>query len=311
MELTLEKLTSLSAKIKEVGDVVYAQDEDDNLFYLGKISKVTKNNYLVEFGDGHSVRYPVDSTDLKSLPKGTRVLKKGQTRAQLAEIKRKAKEILDAKKAAKAEKENQISRLGPLSDAIKEAGRVRRGSGDWEKDKKVAKESKQEALKRNEETNRIIADVVKWAGEESLKKTEELIYKDRTKTANKWAKLLKMPAGSKVDVHAGNISKISWYKSGGYAGENTIKKMRQHLKSIGFKPYNQFNNASPDGSHTAQNECFVNDQGISVSMTSYYGTVAYQNSFSIWVSIPNNPLPNKSVERLGLKTEPKEKKRKE
>ncbi len=87
------------------------------------------------------------------------------------------------------------------------------------------------------------------------------------------------PSGSKPNAFT---KELEWSKSGGYAGEKSLKATREKLEKLGFKYGDSKLFGLPDGSTTGSSIILGNKKlGWYVTLTSFYGQTAARNSFSL------------------------------
>jgi hypothetical protein len=87
------------------------------------------------------------------------------------------------------------------------------------------------------------------------------------------------PGGSKINTWSGSLE---WSKSGGYAGEKSLKTSREKLEKLGFKYSDGKLLGLPDGSTAGFNTVLANKKlGWYVTLISFYGQTAARNSYSL------------------------------
>lgn len=91
------------------------------------------------------------------------------------------------------------------------------------------------------------------------------------------------PSGSKTDFGGG----LMWHVSGGYAGERSLKKLKEKLEAHGFKWFDAKLNGVPDGSYVG-NETYLQHKksGWVVSLGFSYGSSSSGNSYSARARAP-------------------------
>lgn len=70
-----------------------------------------------------------------------------------------------------------------------------------------------------------------------------------------------------------------YYKRGGHGGANQIDKIIERAKKCDFVKISNENNCSPDGYHSRSGYEYHHPSGHRLTVSYYYGAVAYENSF--------------------------------
>jgi len=92
---------------------------------------------------------------------------------------------------------------------------------------------------------------------------------------------LGFPKNPPKDVWGGRHgpTESSWRKSGGYAGEKTLKRLRDKAISLGFKKADDNQYGNPDGSVVGSGSNYVHPDGHVLNLDSSYGVVKSENRF--------------------------------
>jgi hypothetical protein len=100
---------------------------------------------------------------------------------------------------------------------------------------------------------------------------------DREAELKKMAKTIGMPSGTKMARLSAKWSTTN------NSGRNSMFKMRQKLKALGFEEVNNQGTGTPDGSYMGGAEVCVKDNWM-VTLRSSFGATKHDNYYSIVLS---------------------------
>lgn len=101
-------------------------------------------------------------------------------------------------------------------------------------------------------------------------------------TEKEFTKLLKSLGMPETMVY--EFPKAKWHKAGGFTGKNTLVKVQDACKRTGFVQVNAYEHGGNGNDHFGSTTALAKD-GVTVSFTATYGTLASDNYFSIHVSV--------------------------
>lgn len=103
------------------------------------------------------------------------------------------------------------------------------------------------------------------------------------KEFKKLLKLIKFPGGDNRRVDAERCY-AHWHKSGGYAGDKAISKLRSAAKAAGFVSQEEKRNDSPDGYVMGGSSDLVKGSVV-ITTSRHFGVTKTNNSYSITVKV--------------------------
>lgn len=114
-------------------------------------------------------------------------------------------------------------------------------------------------------------------------------------------KLLKLNGISKLP--SGTVfrtNKVHWEKSGGYAGDKILSKVKAQLRDAGWQRVSGSNGSSADGSLAGSDSRYVSpDRRIEVTYYSYYGATSRDNSYGFTFQLADSPVNESTIRGTG------------
>ena len=88
-----------------------------------------------------------------------------------------------------------------------------------------------------------------------------------------------------------------WSKRGGYSGKKTLEAIIKKAEGLGFKRESGKPSSSADGNHVGNVSKYVNADGVTLSLSSSFGSTKESNNYYASLSFPKKKLSEAKEER--------------